>query len=416
MLLCSQCPDNPACSFCLDELGAGSFAQKVMPPRSITIVHLASGKRMGAKLLAVSRVAIGICAEEARPSGRYEVELAADFRIIGSAVQGVSNQPYFVLDIEKVLRKDDVLERLLLEEFHSWHLSHELEPTAILADFDDRDDERRKLIKEELHKLAILRQIQEIYMLIWEKGRIRPLGQMNTNVFDERELLLLVEKAVASASPLREQLVSHERRQIYDVHLLPLPDKTCGIAIINVTEAIAAERERQSKEWDLYRQVFSLVTHGKLELLRDSQLYELIRRGEKIFSLAIAKPDDLAGLRSKLKQALAPFSLPDKRLLHYIVAVNEAASNTLKHGHGGSVDFYHSPSDQTCRAVVFDQGAGILLEELPKVTLLNGYSTRKSLGAGFHVMLQYSSKLCLNSSAFGTKIVLEINCSQQEMV
>ncbi|MCK9909577.1 hypothetical protein MXD81_10580, partial [Microbacteriaceae bacterium K1510] len=96
------------------------MAQKVIPPRPITLVHLSSGKRLSAQLRAVSRLAIGVYTEERWPPGRYEVELAADFRIIGNSVSGVQNSRYFVIDIEKVLRRDDILERLLLEEFHSW--------------------------------------------------------------------------------------------------------------------------------------------------------------------------------------------------------------------------------------------------------------------------------------------------------
>lgn len=415
MLLCSTCPDNPACSFCLHDLGAGEMAQKVIPPRPITLVHLSSGKRLSAQLRAVSRLAIGVYTEERWPPGRYEVELAADFRIIGNSVSGVQNSRYFVIDIEKVLRRDDILERLLLEEFHSWHLSHELEPTEILDSLKDLDNERYRMIKEELHKLTILRQLQEIFMYMWEKDAINPLGNAKAEVFNQLELMPLVEKALTSQAPLREQRVSLQFHQIYDVHIVPLTDQTCGIVIINVTEAIAAERERQSQEWELYREVLSHVTQGKMALLRDSELYQLIRNGKKCFSMTISAPEDLAGLRMKLRNALTQSSVSAKKILHYIVAVNEAATNTLQHGGRGAVDVYLYGDEEVCRAVIYDQGRGILLTELPKATLLNGFSTRNTLGAGFHVMLQYTDKLWINSSTVGTKIVLELQIAEKNV-
>ncbi|CFJ38465.1 anti-sigma F factor [Mycobacterium tuberculosis] len=99
--------------------------------------------------------------------------------------------------------------------------------------------------------------------------------------------------------------------------------------------------------------------------------------------------------------------IPDKRLLQYMVAVNEAASNTIKHGNGGTVTLYVLSDWTKCRTVIHDQGQGIVLEDLPRATLLQGYSTQQSLGVGFHVMLQYCDRLFLGSSHAGTKLILE---------
>lgn len=414
MYLCDQCPDAPTCTFCLDALGAGHMAQKVIPPRRIRLVNLNTGSKIQAELRAVSRIALGVFTTEKCPPGRYEVELDADFRIIGSTVRLLMDNPYQVVDIEKVLRKQEVLDRLLLEEFHLWHLSHELEPADVVAKPNELSEEQKQLIKQELDKLFILRQIHDIRMFIWKKGNYHPLGEFYLDSSCKSDMNRLIERALASGKPIREQLVAQEMDRVFDVHVLPNQNRSCGIAMIDITEMIAAERRRQAQEWDLYKQVLSIVTKNKLVLLQDVELYELIRQSERHSTIYIEKAADLAQMRQVIRETLERFQISPSRLLHYIVAVNEAASNTIAHGEAGRVDIYLSRKEQICRIVVFDQGGGISLADLPQVTLMPGYSTQASLGVGFHVMLTYADRVLLNSSPQGTKIVLELDTRQSE--
>lgn len=406
MILCERCPDDPACRNCLNELRAGRSAQKVLPPRQVRLTLLADGVEAVAELRAVSRTAVGLYCPGQPLQGRIEVELAADFRIIGSVVQGIRNVPYYVLDIEKVLRRDEVLERLLLEEFHSWHLSGELDPAALLKSMRERDDERSRMIKQELQKLSILRQLEAIYLYLVEDGHLRPLGTARVDEPLEREMRRLAARAADGGAALREQVVATDGSRVYELYASPLPDRTCGLALIDITAAIAEERRRQKKEWDLYKQVLAAVTGDKLVLLTDEELFALIREGQMLAAIDVRAPEDLGRLRRECRRVLEPLGMADKRLMQYIVALNEAASNMLKHGSGGTVTLYRANGD-VCRAVVHDQGGGIDLEELPRATLIQGYSTRESLGVGFHVMLRCCDRLLIGSSPAGTKLVLE---------
>jgi anti-sigma regulatory factor (Ser/Thr protein kinase) len=407
VILCERCPDNPTCRKCLDALRSGGSAQKVLPSRSVPITHLSTGETFQAQLRTVSRTAVGLYSPEKPLHGRMEVELAADFRIIGSALRGITGDPYYVIDIEKVLRREEVLDRLLLEEFHTWHLRGELDPLDVLADWKERDDERGRLIKQELQKLSILRQVETIFLYLYDEGKLRSIGSMRVDGDIEREMHRLVKGAAASGYSLREQLVSRDGKKVFEMYASPLPDQTCGIALIDMTAAIMEERRRKQREWEVYRDILGVVTQNKLLLLNDEELFFLLREGHKSFAMDLRKPEDLAGLRRSFKRALEPLELTDKRLLQYTVAVNEAASNTLKHGDGGMITLYVSTEKRMCRAVIHDQGQGIVLEDLPRATLLPGYSTRESLGAGFHVMLQYCDRLYLGSSIEGTKLILE---------
>jgi anti-sigma regulatory factor (Ser/Thr protein kinase) len=406
MLLCSNCPDNPACRVCADQLGAGEAARKVCPPRPICLTHLQTGMRFKAELRAVSRLSLGIHAQEQWLQGRYEVELAADFRIIAAPAGLIRDCSYVVMDIEQVLRRDKILDRLLVEEFQSWHLANELQPDALLADHTGLDA-HKEVIMQELKKLSIFRQLREVYLFIWENGVIRQLGEGREAVLQEEELLSLVQRALAVGEPIREQMLSITHDRIFDVHLLPQPDQTCGIAAIDITEALAAERERQRQKWELFRDVLSLVTRGKLMLVDQARLYELVRQSEKCLSQAIAAPEDIGRLRRSVREVLVPFASEESRLLHFVVAVSEAATNCLKHGGGGQAEMFLSSEDKLCRIVISDQGKGISLNELPKATLQHGYSTSNTLGAGFQVMLQYADMIWLHSSAAGTKVVLD---------
>ncbi|MED4753999.1 ATP-binding protein [Brevibacillus choshinensis] len=407
MILCEGCPDNPACHNCLTELRSGGSAQKVLPPRTVRIINLSTSEVCQAQLVTVSRTAIGLFSHEKPLHGRLEVELAGDFRIIGSGLHGIDGVPYYVIDIEKVLRRNEVLERLLLEEFHNWHMSGELDPSELLVDLKKRDDERGRLIKQELQKLSILRQIGTIFLYLFDEGKLRPLGTARAERDIEQEMHRLITDGRSSTDSYREQLVSRDGRKLFEMYASPLPDQTCGIALIDVTEAIAEERRRQRREWEIYRDILSVVTHNKLLLLNDEELFFLLRNGHKSFAMDLRAPKHLSELRRACKRALEPLGLSDKRILQFLVAVNEAASNTLKHGDGGMITVYVSSEQRMCRAVIHDQGQGIMLEELPRATLLQGYSTRNSLGAGFHVMLQYCDRVYLGSSLAGTKLILE---------
>ncbi|WP_232322448.1 ATP-binding protein [Brevibacillus parabrevis] len=362
-----------------------------------------------AQLIAVSRTAIGLLSPSKQLHGRMEVELAFDFRIIGSGLQGINGVPYYVVDIEKVLRKEEVLERLLLEEFHTWHLRGELDPTDVLTNWKDRDDERGRLIKQELQKLSILRQIESIFLYLFDDGNIRPLGSNRADPDVETQMQRLINEAAirGAGESLREQIISGDGKKVFEIYVSDLPDRTCGIALIDVTAAIAEERMRKRREWEIYRDILGVVTAGKLLLLSDEELFFLLREGRKSLAMDIKEPGDLALLRRAFKRALEPLGLVANRLLQFLVAVNEAASNTLKHGSGGTITLYIANDLGLCRVVIHDQGQGILLEDLPRATLQQGFSTRNSLGVGFHVMLQYCDRIYLSSTAQGTKLILE---------
>ncbi|MFP3389197.1 ATP-binding protein [Brevibacillus sp. SIMBA_040] len=407
MILCEQCPDNPDCRNCLDALRSGGSAQKVLPPRSVQVTNLATMETTVAQLHAVSRTAIGLYSKEHSLHGRMEVELAADFRIIGGGLRGIAGVPYYVIDIEKVLRREEVLERLLLDEFHNWHMSDELNPIDVISDWKERDDKRGRLIKQELQKLSILRRIETIFLYLYDNGSLRSIGSSRADRDIEREMRRLVESAAGAGASVREQIMSSDGQKVFELYASLLPDQSCGIALIDVTAAILEERKRKQREWEIYRDILAVVTKEKLLLLSDEELFFLLREGHKSLAMDLRAPEQLAELRRSFKRALEPVGLSDKRLLQFMVAVNEAASNTLKHGSGGTITLHISTDKTLCRAVIHDTGQGIVLEDLPRVTLQHGFSTRHSLGAGFQVMLQYCDRVYLGSSLAGTKLILE---------
>ncbi|GAV23152.1 hypothetical protein cpu_16620 [Carboxydothermus pertinax] len=61
------------------------------------------------------------------------------------------------------------------------------------------------------------------------------------------------------------------------------------------------------------------------------------------------------------------------------------------------------------RIFVSDNGSGIDLSELPRTTLMAGYSTKHSAGWGFTLLLKTMDRIFLSTGPRGTTIVLEIN-------
>ena len=57
---------------------------------------------------------------------------------------------------------------------------------------------------------------------------------------------------------------------------------------------------------------------------------------------------------------------------------------------------------------VTDHGTGIALNQLPRVTLELGYSTKDSLGHGFWLMLRSADSVSLLTGRTGTTLVLTV--------
>ncbi|HZG18128.1 MAG TPA: ATP-binding protein [Candidatus Bathyarchaeia archaeon] len=407
MHVCGNCPENPDCQTCVEQLGVGQAARKVIPPRPISMTHVLTGTRVEAELRVVSRLVLGVYANTDWKPGRYEVELAADFRIIASTVGVVRETTYVVLDIEQVLRKEDIFDRLLLDEFHSWQLSQELQPESLLTNEQGLDNERKEMIVQELKKLSILRRLREVHMYVWEKDALRPLGDSQRDLIAQEEINRLARLALKERRGIREQSLSTARKRLYDLHVMPFDNNTCGVALIDITDAIAMERERNRQQWEFCRDVVALVTKGKLQLIDEQGLFEIKRQGERQVSYQIASSTDLSALRKAIRELITPFGIPGSSVLHFTVAVNEAATNALTHAGGGVAEVNLLQKDEFCRIIVRDQGRGISLADLPKAALQPGFSTNNTLGLGFQVMLQYADMIWLHSSSKGTTIVLD---------
>ncbi|WP_188623342.1 ATP-binding protein [Caldalkalibacillus thermarum] len=86
--------------------------------------------------------------------------------------------------------------------------------------------------------------------------------------------------------------------------------------------------------------------------------------------------------------------------------MTEAVTNALKHAGSCQVEMWQESATGAILFLVIDQGKGIQLKHLPQVALVRGFSTRSSLGMGFHVMSQYTDKLFLKSDRAGTVVGL----------
>lgn len=123
----------------------------------------------------------------------------------------------------------------------------------------------------------------------------------------------LIGEATVHGNSLREQIVSHDGKKVFEMYASILPDRTCGIALIDVTAAIAEERRRKRREWEIYRDILGVVTAGKLLLLSDEELFFLLREGHKSLAMDIQAPEDLALLRRSFKRTLEPLGFVAKR-------------------------------------------------------------------------------------------------------
>lgn len=168
------------------------------------------------------------------------------------------------------------------------------------------------------------------------------------------------------------------------------------------------DREYAVSTWEECKRLLYERTGGKLALLSREEADRMLEQGEPVYRGLVRVAEDLERLRRSLRECIEPWDVSPKRLFHFIVAVNEAVTNALVYGRNVQVYLQIATSDQICRVAVLDHGNGIPLQDIPQAVLVNGYSTRKSLGVGFHAMLHYVDQIWFFTSEHGSGLLLDL--------
>lgn len=172
--------------------------------------------------------------------------------------------------------------------------------------------------------------------------------------------------------------------------------------IVGVAVDITSRKRAEEEKRDFYHETVKSVTQGKLDLAQRKDLQEFVENPE--YAMEIAHAADVATARSELHTFYASKGLGGDDLREFIAGIGEAMTNAIKHAGFGTV--YAGVRLDCIWATVSDQGPGIATLTLPGATLRRGFSTIKSLGMGYSIMLDSSDRIFLSTGPDGTTVVL----------
>jgi anti-sigma regulatory factor (Ser/Thr protein kinase) len=158
-----------------------------------------------------------------------------------------------------------------------------------------------------------------------------------------------------------------------------------------------------------YVEVLDVVTGGRLILMTEDEITGSL--GEEILAQhELSDPIELHTARRLVAGVPEVFSLGERDA--FVLAVTEALTNALKHA--GAGEYWVCRTADSVQVVIRDSGPGIDFHLLPKATLIQGFSTTKTMGMGFTIMLEVCDRVLLATSASGSVVVLELKLAAVE--
>jgi anti-sigma regulatory factor (Ser/Thr protein kinase) len=163
-------------------------------------------------------------------------------------------------------------------------------------------------------------------------------------------------------------------------------------------------RAAEARRDEFCRDILLAVSHGKLCLCPPEEM----RPDDAVVVLdaPLQEPADVTHLRHAVSEVALSLGMAAERCQDVCVCLGEAATNAILHAGGGHARIYAGA--ETLWIHVLDSGPGIDEKELPRATLVKGYSTRASLGMGFSLMLELADSLRLCTGNGGTQLLLEM--------
>lgn len=165
------------------------------------------------------------------------------------------------------------------------------------------------------------------------------------------------------------------------------------------------ELQQNQSEWEVYRDVIYAATQGQFLLISEEEVSQY-KRGNVFCQGIIKERSDIPACRNLAKASLEQKGFNKTKVMSWLLVLSEAITNTIKHAEQGKMTLIEDEQNSEIRFVIEDKGPGFSLKELPKTTLLAGYSTKKSMGQGFTLMMKMAKQVLLCTSANGSTIVL----------
>ncbi|WEG12470.1 ATP-binding protein [Pullulanibacillus sp. KACC 23026] len=180
-------------------------------------------------------------------------------------------------------------------------------------------------------------------------------------------------------------------------------------------QTVRSSQNESFDKWKIYRDVIYSATQEKLLLISKEEA-EALKDGSVIVKNDIKVISDIPKSRLEVKTRLEFAGYTKSELMTWLLVISEAITNTLKHAEEGKLTVIENQEKRELRVIVEDKGSGFDLENLPKATLMAGYSTKKSLGQGFQLMLKLSKQVLLYTSNLGSTIILTFETNNNEGV
>jgi anti-sigma regulatory factor (Ser/Thr protein kinase) len=168
------------------------------------------------------------------------------------------------------------------------------------------------------------------------------------------------------------------------------------------------QKQPEWEKWKVYRDVIMASTQGKFLLISEQELIGF-KKGRIFCQGTIKKLADIPSCRHRAKDRLEAMGYNDSTIMSWLLVLSEAITNTIKHGEEGRMTLLEDEDQNEIRFIIEDRGPGFSLKELPKATLLAGYSTKKSMGQGFTLMMKMSKQVSLYTTSEGSTIILSFN-------
>jgi anti-sigma regulatory factor (Ser/Thr protein kinase) len=167
-------------------------------------------------------------------------------------------------------------------------------------------------------------------------------------------------------------------------------------------------RSEEDEIWQVYRDVIYAATQRKFQLIRKSEI-DRYKEGRILCSASITERPDIPKARDLAKQNLNELGgISPSDIMSHLLVISEAITNVLKHAREGKMTLI--ASDSKIHVLVEDKGEGFPLKLLPNTTLMAGYSTKKSLGQGFTLMMKMSELVLLSTvPGEGSTLILVFN-------